>query len=138
MTKGKPFSQIKLIAIFILYYDMIYSILAVFIGSGIGGVCRWAMSNLFNGSYPIGTILANVVGCFVLGIISKNSPGDPHIKLLLTTGFCGGFTTFSTFMNEDFLMMKGGQLFLAIVYMLTSLSLGLLSAWAGWNISIRN
>lgn len=109
-----------------------YNILAVFIGSGLGGVCRWMLSSYLNGHYPIGTLTANVIGCFLLGLLSKLAPGDPHLKLLLTTGFCGGFTTFSTFMNEDFLMLKGGQLLQTILYAAITLVLGMIAVWIGW------
>ena len=113
---------------------MIYNILAVFIGSGLGGVCRWGLGSLLNGNYPLGTLAANVLGCFLIGLFSKVLPADSLYKLLFITGFCGGFTTFSTFINENFLMMRGGQLFLSIAYIVLSLILGLLAAWLGWNI----
>ena len=106
----------------------------VFLGSGIGGVCRWALSNWLNGQHPLGTLLCNVLGCFLLGMLTKLSPGDPHMKLLLTTGFCGGFTTFSTFMNESLFMLCGGQLISALAYIALSLVLGLACAWLGYNI----
>lgn len=106
----------------------------VFLGSGIGGVCRWALSNWLNGLHPLGTLLCNVLGCFLLGIITKLSPGDPHMKLLLTTGFCGGFTTFSTFMNESLFMLRGGQLISALTYIALSLVLGLACVWIGYNV----
>lgn len=113
------------------------NLIFVFLGSGIGGVCRWALSGWVNGQYPYGTLLCNVLGCFILGILTKLAPGDPHMKLLLTTGFCGGFTTFSTFMNESLFMMRGGQLAAALCYMSVSLILGLLFAWMGYNILPR-
>jgi CrcB protein len=108
--------------------------LFVFLGSGIGGVCRWALSGWLNGLHPYGTLLCNILGCFVLGLLTKLSPGDAYIKLLLTTGFCGGFTTFSTFMNESLFMLRGGQLFAALAYMALSLVFGLIFAWVGYNI----
>lgn len=111
-----------------------FPLLAVFLGSGIGGVCRWAVSSWLNGSYPIGTLVANVIGCLLLGFLTKIAPGDPQTKLLLTTGFCGGFTTFSTFINENFMMLRGSQLLLSLAYMLLSLTLGLAAAWLGYNL----
>lgn len=110
------------------------SILAVFIGSGLGGVCRWLLGTWLNGNYPIGTLMANVLGCFLIGCFTRLLPGDAHLKLLLVTGFCGGFTTFSTFVNENFLMLRGSQLLLSIGYMALSLILGLLAVWIAYNI----
>ena len=106
----------------------------VFLGSGIGGVCRWALSGWLNGQHPYGTLLCNILGCFLLGLLTKLSPGDTQMKLLLTTGFCGGFTTFSTFMNESFFMLRGGQLIVALSYMVASLVLGLACVWIGYNV----
>lgn len=111
----------------------IYNILAVFIGSGLGGVCRWVLGSTLNGHHSYGTLLANVAGCFILGILSRHVPGNEHMRLLLMTGFCGGFTTFSTFINEDLTMLRGGQLLVAIAYMAISLALGMLGAWFGYN-----
>ena len=108
--------------------------LFVFLGSGIGGVCRLALSGWLNGQYPYGTLLCNILGCFVLGLLTKLLPGEAQIKLLLTTGFCGGFTTFSTFMNESLFMLRGGQLISALAYIALSLVLGLACAWLGYNI----
>lgn len=109
-------------------------ILLIFLGSGLGGVCRWALSTLCNGTYPIGTLLANILGCFLIGLFSKLIPSDPQLKLLLITGFCGGFTTFSTFINENFLLLRGNQLLLALAYMLLSITFGLIAAWIGYNV----
>ncbi|MBQ0061803.1 MAG: fluoride efflux transporter CrcB [Bacteroidaceae bacterium] len=114
---------------------MLSSILAVFIGSGLGGVVRWLLSRWLNGSYPVGTLLANVLGCFLLGAfnawLSKYYPNYATLRLLLVVGFCGGFTTFSTFMNENFMMLRGGQLLLSAGYAALSLAVGLLAVWGG-------
>jgi len=113
---------------------MIYNILAVFIGSGIGGVFRWAISQWLNGQYPLGTFAVNAIGCFLIGLLTKILPTDANLRMLLLTGFCGGFTTFSTFMNENIIMMRGSQLLFSIAYIILSLSIGLLAAWLGYRI----
>lgn len=113
---------------------MIYNVFLVFLGSGLGGVCRWGTSMWLNGNYPFGTLAVNVMGCFLIGALSKLLPCDANLKLLFITGFCGGFTTFSTFINENFLMMRGTQLFISIGYILLSIMLGLIAAWGGWNM----
>jgi CrcB protein len=111
------------------------NVIFIFLGSGLGGVCRWALSSWLNGLHPLGTLLCNVLGCFLLGMITKLSPGDPHMKLLLTTGFCGGFTTFSTFANESFSMMKAGDALQMALYLGASVVIGILAVWLGMNVS---
>ena len=64
---------------------MIVYICMVFLGSGLGGVCRWALSSWLNGQHPYGTLICNLLGCFLLGLLTKLSPGDTQMKLLLTT-----------------------------------------------------
>lgn len=113
---------------------MVYNALFVFLGSGLGGVCRWALSSCLNGVHPLGTFSANILGCFLIGLLGKLIPGDAQMKLFLITGFCGGFTTFSTFINENFMMLKSSQLILAITYLLLSIVSGLLACWFGTNI----
>lgn len=108
--------------------------LLVFLGSGLGGALRWLVGLWLNGRLPLGTLVVNVVGCFLLAAVSRLCPGDAHLKLLLGTGLCGGFTTFSTFINENLLMLRGSQLWLAIAYLMLSILLGLLAAWLGWHV----
>ena len=109
----------------------LYSLFFVFVGSGLGGVCRWLLSVWLNGQHPLGTLVVNVIGCFLIGLLSRLLPADPHFKLLLITGFCGGFTTFSTLMNENFLMLGRGQIISSLFYMALSLVLGLFAVWLG-------
>lgn len=121
------------------------SFLAVFIGSGLGGVCRWGLSVWGKGwcALPgaegstvacLGTLAANVLGCLLLGFLTRVSPGNEQVRLLLMTGFCGGFTTFSTFINENIFLLRGSQFLLAVGYIVISLVLGLLAAWVGYSV----
>lgn len=117
--------------------NTLFNIATVFIGSGIGGVCRWGLSLWLNSAHPYGTFAANVIGCFIIGLLSRMMPMNDTARLLLTVGFCGGFTTFSTFVNENLLMLRGGQFVSALCYITVSIAAGLLAAWAGYNIRIR-
>ena len=88
------------------------------------------------GSFPLGTMVVNVLGCFLIGIFSSlsNDHGgvSPAVRLMLTTGFCGGFTTFSTFMNEHATLLKGGDGFIvSSLYIISSLALGFIALLAG-------
>jgi CrcB protein len=112
---------------------MIKSVLIVGIGSFIGGALRYLISTLFKQyctqGFPWGTLLVNLMGCFIFGIIfalfSKYSSTSHPWCLLLTTGLCGGFTTFSTFAYESVLMLQQGYLSGFISYVATSLIAGI-------------
>ncbi len=107
------------------------NILLVFIGGGFGSVARYLLSNLFNSpssGIPYGTFLANIIGSFVIGIIlglaaKYETLSETHM-LLLATGFCGGFTTFSTFAYENHEMLKAGDLASFFAYTVGSFVLG--------------
>ncbi|WP_114191729.1 fluoride efflux transporter CrcB [Edaphovirga cremea] len=92
-------------------------LLAVFIGGGLGSVARWYVSMKLNGITPVlplGTLTVNLVGAFIIGlgiaVFSRMANLDPLWKLLLTTGFCGGLTTFSTFSLEVVYQLQDGRL----------------------------
>jgi CrcB protein len=112
---------------------MIKSVLIVGIGSFIGGALRYLISTLFKQyctqGFPWGTLLVNLMGCFIFGAIfalfSKYSSTSHPWCLLLTTGLCGGFTTFSTFAYESVLMLQQGNLSGFISYVATSLIAGI-------------
>ena len=88
-------------------------------------------------SFPWGTMAVNIAGCFLIGLLSGLSLGgniSPTTKLVLVTGFCGGFTTFSTFMNENLMLGRDGSILSAVLYTLASLVLGLLAVILGYQI----
>ena len=91
------------------------TLLAIFIGGGLGSLSRYGMgklaAKLYDGQFPLGTFIANVCACLVMGVavyyISKNQISDTW-KSFLLIGFCGGFSTFSTFSYETLDLMKQG------------------------------
>lgn len=122
---------------------MIKDILLVGVGSFLGGSLRMIISKYVQlaivGSFPLGTMVVNVLGCFLIGVFSSlssdNGGVSPAVRLLLMTGFCGGFTTFSTFMNEHATLLKGGDgLMLSSLYLIASLVLGFIALLAGRQI----
>ncbi len=122
---------------------MYKAIIAVGLGGFAGSVLRYLVSRLVSGvnflSLPLGTLLVNVVGCFVLGLLtslfSRTQGMSPELRLLLTTGLCGGFTTFSTFMGENFEMARGGHFALLTAYVVISLAAGFVLFYAGYALS---
>ena len=117
---------------------MIRNILLVALGGAAGSVCRYLLSWMNSTTYPLGTFLVNILGSlligFLIGLVNKGTM-LPEMKLLLVTGFCGGFTTFSTFANESFGMMKAGDVLLSALYVGASVVIGILAVWAGMKLS---
>ena len=116
-------------------------VLLVLAGSGVGGVLRYltacAMKNA-DVAFPLGTFTANLCGCLLIGFFSTlalkgNISADT--KLLLTTGLCGGFTTFSTFMNENLAMLRGGEVLQFALYTGLSIALGVAMVWLGMTVA---
>ena len=117
---------------------MIRNLLLVALGGAVGSVCRYLLSGMNVASWPWGTFTVNILGSLIIGLlVGLVSKGivSPEMKLLLVTGFCGGFTTFSTFANESFSMMKAGDVLQMALYVGASVVIGILAVWAGMAMS---
>jgi len=113
-------------------------LLFVFIGGGFGSVLRYLIGKWLNNSesgIPYGTFVANILGSLFIGIIlgyaAKNETLSEHSTLLLATGFCGGFTTFSTFAYENQVFLKSGDFTSFAAYTIASFAVGFLAVFAG-------
>lgn len=114
-------------------------ILLVGIGGMLGSILRFVTGSWFvqhiPPTWPWGTFIVNIAGCLLIGLV-LGAPWKPHTsemwRLLLASGFCGGFTTFSAFSNEGFQMVKHEMYFLFAAYAVSSIVLGLLAVAAGY------
>lgn len=103
---------------------MLKNLLIIGSGGFIGSIARYLVSHLnltvtFH-SIPVGTLLVNVTGSFLIGILTgiaeKSMIPGPEWRLFLMVGLCGGFTTFSTFTGENLMLMHNGQLLTVLLY----------------------
>jgi CrcB protein len=109
-------------------------------GGAFGSVLRYAAQGWFqrltNGSFPVGTLAVNVIGCFLLGILAALFAGPVLIReeyrVGLTIGVLGGFTTFSTFGLETFTLANAGQFWFAALNVALSCGLGFIAVWIGY------
>lgn len=107
--------------------------LIIFAGSGAGGVMRYFIQKIFIDAgfvtFPAGTFVVNIAGCFLIGLFEALSAKDNILssewRLALTTGLCGGFTTFSTFANENINLLRNGDYLYFSIYLILSIVLGL-------------
>lgn len=122
---------------------MLKTILYIAFGGAIGSVLRFLTSifvaKFWSNHFPLATFLTNIVGCFLIGIfiglLEKNNLTDSNLKWFLITGFCGGFTTFSTFGLENFNLFQSNNSFLAFAYIASSIIAGLFAVWLGLFLS---
>lgn len=113
---------------------------AVALGSALGGVFRYlvgrGVQDATGGSFPLGTLLINVTGSCLLAFLLRQAEAvpdiNPAIRLGLTAGLCGGFTTFSTFTVETMALAQSGEYRRAALYVAMSLGLSLLGALVGF------
>ena len=117
------------------------NIFYIFLGGGLGSILRYAISKLFmadKSSFPWSTLIANFIGCFIIGIVLgwfiNNNKQYSDLYVFLSIGFCGGLTTFSTFSVEGLTYLKNGDLLIFITYLLFSIIGSILLAALGYYI----
>ncbi len=111
----------------------------VALGGAVGATGRYAISLIpLKGGFPTLTLATNVLGAmligFIVGLATDRETLTPSATLFWKTGVCGGFTTFSTFMNENLLLGREGSTLTAVVYTFASIALGLIAVMAGYHI----
>lgn len=118
-------------------------VIAIFIGSGFGGVSRYILSmwleNWHKYSFPFGTLVINIIAClvlgFVIGVADNRGIISPTVRLFLSVGFCGGFSTFSTFSNETIGLFQQGNVVGSAIYIISSIILCISATLGGLYIA---
>lgn len=109
------------------------------IGSFFGGGLRYAVGRIVDAGastvFPLSTFVVNIVGCLLIGMLTtialRQGWLTPTVRLLLITGFCGGFTTFSTFISENVNLCSSGHQLMSLAYMSASIIVGIAAFWLG-------
>ncbi|MBC7524734.1 MAG: fluoride efflux transporter CrcB [Flavobacterium sp.] len=122
---------------------MIKTIFYIAFGGALGSILRYLtsvlVSKFWSNHFPLATFITNILGCFLIGfligILEKNEMANGNLKWFLITGFCGGFTTFSTFGYENTVLFQANNSILAFAYIALSVVLGIFSVWFGLFIS---
>jgi len=118
---------------------MLKTILIIGLGGAIGSILRYLTSlfvaRFWENHFPLATFITNVIGCFLIGLfigfLEKQQLANSDLKWFLITGFCGGYTTFSTFGYENFSLLQSQNSLMAFVYIALSVVIGLLAVWFG-------
>lgn len=118
------------------------SVLLVFLGGGIGSSLRYAIGKYLNSTesgIPYGTFAANIIGSLIIGIflglVAKNNSISSNMVIFIAVGFCGGFTTFSTFAYENHVFLKSGDFMSFALYTIGSFIIGFAAVFFGmWTV----
>ena len=118
---------------------MIKNLLLVGLGGSIGSMARYAASYLIKAkAFPYATLSVNIIGSFIIGLVFAMSIKQEGIsdnwKLFLTTGICGGFTTFSAFSLENMGLLQSGKIGMAVSYICLSVVLGIVATFLGFRL----
>jgi fluoride exporter len=111
----------------------------VMLGAALGGLARYVIGTAImqrsGGRFPLGTLIVNVTGCFLIGILmpwlTERGEPRPNLRLLLVVGVLGGYTTFSSFAWESFQAVDEGSRWMGFAYVALSVLLGYLAVWCG-------
>ena len=118
---------------------MLKQIILVGLGGAVGSILRFLTGEITSRYYgmvfPLATFVINIVGCFCIGLFVGLIPVNSNLRFLLIAGFCGGFTTFSTFARETVDIMATDQMFMALLYVLASCIVGVLAVWLGMYVA---
>ena len=122
---------------------MIKNFLFIGLGGSIGSMGRyWASLLLLNKSFPVATLLVNIVGSFIIGLVAaytlKSEWFATNYKLFFATGICGGFTTFSAFSLENLQLLQQGKYLWSLLYITASIVLSLTATFLGYKLLLLN
>ena len=106
-----------------------------FVGTGLRYLIGVLAKQWCSGTFPLGTFIVNALGCLIIGVVyglsAKSGVLNSNHVLLLATGFCGGFTTFSAFANETWLLGTKGDMLMSALYVAASIIVGIVCVWLG-------
>lgn len=118
---------------------MIKTLLIIGLGGAIGSMLRYLtaifVAKFWENHFPLATFITNIIGCFLIGLfigfLEKQQLTNSDLKWFLITGFCGGYTTFSTFGYENFNLLQNQNMGIAFAYIASSVVIGLMAIWFG-------